>query len=198
MNTEQLSLLNTIRNRRTVFPTDYSDKKIKKEDIEVILEAAIWAPNHGNTEPWRFDVFVGNAKLRLSELLLKTYEDLTKENGFISRKYNNLKNWPQKTPCIIAVSMNRGNNEKIPKMEESRAVSCAIQNMLLMSTSMGISSYWSTGSIVYSSAVKHFLNLAEEDEVIGLVYFGYAIKPPATKNRTPFSQLTNWHHEYKG
>jgi nitroreductase len=195
MNTEQSFLLNTIRNRRTVFPSDYSDKLIKKEDIEVILDAAIWAPNHGNTEPWRFDVFVGNSKLRLSELLLETYTQLTKDSGFNSRKYDNLKNWPQKTPCIIAVSMKRGNNAKIPKMEESRAVSCAIQNMLLMSTSLGISSYWSTGSIVYSNAVKGFLNLADEDEVIGLIYFGYAKEPVAPKNRTPFSQLTNWHHE---
>jgi nitroreductase len=190
------ALMTIIKNRRTIFPPSYSDKKIKEEDIRSILEAAVWAPNHGNTEPWRFDVFLEEAKNKLADRLANAYLVNSDENQFKERKHLQLKEWPNKAACIIAVSMKKGNNSKIPSFEESRAVSCAIQNMLLTATSLGISSYWSTGIAVYSQEMKSFLSLSDEDEIIGLIYLGYSKENGPHKKRTDYSQLTRWHYEY--
>ena len=46
-----------IRNRRTIYPEQFSDRKVHKEQIELILRNSQWAPTHGNTQPWRFVVF---------------------------------------------------------------------------------------------------------------------------------------------
>jgi nitroreductase len=77
--------------------------------------------------------------------------------------------------------MKRTISSKIPIIEEERAVACCIQNMLLTANSFGISSYWSTEKVVYSANMKSFLGLQIEDQVIGLIYFGYALKDASNK-----------------
>ena len=47
-----------IRSRRTIYPEQFSDRKVHIEQIEVLLNNAQWAPTHGNTQPWRFKVFM--------------------------------------------------------------------------------------------------------------------------------------------
>ena len=46
-----------IKDRRTIYPEQFSDRRVHKEIIEQILNNAIWAPTHGMTQPWRFKIF---------------------------------------------------------------------------------------------------------------------------------------------
>ena len=61
MDTHQITEL--IRHRRTVKPIDnagssnYSEREITRETIELLTANANWAPTHGLTEPWRFCVY---------------------------------------------------------------------------------------------------------------------------------------------
>ena len=190
---ENKSLLNLIKLRRTVYPPAYSDKEIDKKDVETILEAGTWAPNHGNTEPWRFFVFRKSARKKLADFLASEYKKQFQGELFSSRKYTNVSTWPLLAQAVIAVAMKRHQLTKIPQIEEERAVACAIQNMLLMAEDLEISSYWSSGKLVYSPAMKSFLNLEEEDQVIGLLYFAYSKEKTVTKTRTSFTNFTTWH-----
>lgn len=187
------SLLNLIKQRRTTYPPAYTDKEIDKKDIEMILEAATWAPNHGNTEPWRFFVFRKSARKKLADFLAAEYKAQFQGTLFSSRKFSNLSTWPMLSQAVIAVAMKRHESSKIPLIEEERAVACAIQNMLLMAEDLDISSYWSSGKLVYSNAMKSFLNLEEEDQLIGLIYFAYSKENKVIKTRTSFTNFTTWH-----
>ena len=56
--TDQINAV--IRNRRSIYPKDYETVKlIPDKIIWQILENANRAPNHKQTEPWRFNVFSG-------------------------------------------------------------------------------------------------------------------------------------------
>ena len=66
-----------IRERRTIYPEQFNDRKVHIEQIELILNNAQWAPTHGNTQPWRFQVFTEDARTSLSDFLSKTYIELT-------------------------------------------------------------------------------------------------------------------------
>jgi len=195
MSDEQNSIFSTIKNRRTIYPPLYSDRKLDKKDIEKILEAATWAPNHGSTEPWRFFVYQNESRQRLADFLGAEYIKQFQGDLYNDRKYINASTWPMLAQAVIAVGMKRTINSKIPAIEEERAVACAIQNMLLMSAELGIASYWSTGKVVYSKAMRSFLNLEDEDEVIGLLYFAYPKEKPIKKTRTPFTTYTQWYDE---
>ena len=58
-------VLNAIRNRRSVFPAQYTGEPVEKETIEQLLELANWAPTHKKTQPWRFKVIYGEGLKRL-------------------------------------------------------------------------------------------------------------------------------------
>ena len=60
MNTQDL--LKTIKDRRNT--KSFTEEEVKKSDIELILESGVWAPNHRNTEPWRFVVIDKSSELK--------------------------------------------------------------------------------------------------------------------------------------
>lgn len=167
-------LFEIIKGRRTVYPYSYSDKEINDKLLNQIMEAGTWAPNHGMTEPWRFKVFKEDERQQVADFLAKTYAEIFKGKEFNPKKRDNLSTWPLLSQALIAVVMRSGKNPKIPIIEEERAVAAAIQNMLLMAHSYGIGSYWSTGKVIYSGQMKKFLKIDTEDQVVGLIYFGYA------------------------
>ena len=66
-----------IRSRRTIYPEQFSDRKVHKEQLENILTNAQWAPTHGNTQPWRFHVFLEDGLSTLSSFLGTSYLKIT-------------------------------------------------------------------------------------------------------------------------
>ena len=168
---EQINEL--IKNRRSVFPRQYSEKIIDKEVIDKILENANWAPSHGKTEPWRFFVFEGKAKQKLGEFQSNLYKNVTAPDLFLQAKFEKLKNAPMKASHIVAIGMKRQETEKIPEIEEIEAVACAVQNMHLTATAYGIGGYWASGGATYTDEMKTFLGLGEKDKVLGFFYLGY-------------------------
>jgi nitroreductase len=165
-------ILSLIKDRRTIYPEQYKTRKVHKEQVEAMLDAANWAPTHGHTEPWRFKVFSGKKLCELMNLMAEIYRETTPAEKFIESKYRRYADRAEKTSFVIAVCMKRQESERIPEIEEVMAVACAVQNILLIATAYGIGSFWSTGG-VYSEKLHQFLNLAEKDKCLGLIYLGY-------------------------
>ncbi len=182
-----------IRNRRTIFPEQFSERKVHKEQIEVMLNNAQWAPTHGNTQPWRFHVFTEDGLSTLSQFLGATYLKLTPEEQQNDAKLGKLIRRPLLASAVIAVSMKRQAEEKIMEIEEIEAVACAIQNIHLTCTAYGIGGFWSTPKLIYTKEINEFLNLEEKDKCLGLFYIGYpAIEWPANSHRKPIEYNTKW------
>lgn len=182
-----------IRNRRTIFPEQFSERKVHREQIEVMLNNAQWAPTHGNTQPWRFHIFMEEGLTTLSQFLGATYLKLTPEDQQYDAKLGKLIRRPLLASAVIAVSMKRQEEEKIMEIEEIEAVACAIQNMHLTCTAYGIGGFWSTPKLIYSSEMNEFLNLGDKDKCLGLFYVGYpAIEWPTITHRKPIEYNTKW------
>jgi nitroreductase len=182
-----------IRNRRTIFPEQFSERKVHREQIEVMLNNAQWAPTHGNTQPWRFNVFMEEGLTTLSQFLGSTYLKLTTEDQQNDAKLGKLIRRPLLASAVIAVSMKRQLEEKVMEIEEIEAVACAIQNMHLTCTAYGIGGFWSTPKLIYTNEMNDFLNLEENDKCLGLFYIGYpAIEWPTNSHRKPIEYNTKW------
>lgn len=181
-----------IRSRRTIYPEQFSDRKVHKEQIEVILNNAQWAPTHGNTQPWRFKVFTDEALTRLSDFLGKTYLEITPETMQNDMKLAKLMARPLKSSVVIAVCMARQEEEKILELEEIEAVACAIQNMHLTCTAYGLGGFWSTPKLIYHKKMNDFLELGEKDKCIALFYIGYPSIDWPKAHRKPLEYTTEW------
>ena len=181
-----------IKNRRTIYPEQYTDRKVQKDQIELILKNAQWAPTHGNTQPWRFVVYTEKGKKKLSNFLRQLYLEKIEKEKQNSQKLEKLTQRPLNSSVVIAVCMSRQKEEKILELEEIEAVACAVQNMQLTCTAYGLGSFWSTPKLIYSKEMNAFLNLSEKDKCLGLIYIGYpAIKWPKS-HRKPINYNTTW------
>jgi len=183
-----------IKNRRTIYPEFYSSRKVHKEIVEKILNNAIWAPTHGKTQPWRFKVFMDDAKMKLGENLASIYKNTIPEEKFIEAKFNKLIARPSLSSVAIAVCMIKDPTDKIMEMEEVEAVACAIQNMHLTATAYGIGGFWSTPKVIYSSEMNEFLKIGPNDKCLGIFYLGYPAKEWPRGQRKPIEYLTEWHN----
>jgi nitroreductase len=184
-----------IRFRRTIYPEQFSQRKVHKEQIELILNNALWAPTHGNTQPWRFKVFMEDGRNRLSEFLGKTYSEIIPLEKQSDLKRSKLEKRPLMASAIIAVCMKRQETEKIAEIEEIEAVACAVQNMHLTCTAYGLGGFWSTPSLIYHEQMNTFLNLDPKDKCIGLFYIGYPSIEWPKGQRRPLEYMTEWFND---
>jgi nitroreductase len=181
-------IFDLIKNRRSVFPAQYIEKAIATSDIEKILEAANWAPNHRKTEPWRFKVIQGEKLAELGEFLSNTYIDVTPNPKQIKAK--KLIENPKKAGAIIAICMQRDPMESLPEWEEIAATAMAVQNMWLCCTEMGIGCYWSSPSLI--TYMEEFLPMNEGEKCLGFFYMGYYEGELNEQIRKPIGDKTVW------
>ncbi len=181
-----------IRNRRTIFPEQFSTRKVHREQIELLLNNAIWAPTHGMTQPWRFTVFTDDALLDLSEQLGRIYLDTVPAEKQNDAKLAKLINRPRMASAVIAVSMKRDETLRISEQDELLAVACAVHNMHLTCTAYGLGGFWSTASVIHAPAMNQLLDLGENDKCVGLFYVGYPAVEWPKGQRKPIEYVTTW------
>jgi nitroreductase len=162
-----------IRHRRSVFMGGISAEPIAREDIAWLLEMAHWAPNHGKTEPWFFKVYTGAALEALGQLQAEVYQAITPAEGFKQETYDRLLSRPSLCGCVIGICMKRGENPNIPVIEEVSAVACAVQNLWIAASAIGLAGYWSTGQMVFHPLMRERMGLGPEDQFLGFFNLGY-------------------------
>lgn len=182
-----------IKSRRSIRPESFSSRKVQRDQIELILGNAQWAPNHGKTEPWRFMVYESEeSRNALSQALGKIYIEEVNEADQNDAKLAKLIRRPLISSVVIAVCMSRQKEERIPEIEEIEAVACAVQNMQLTATAYGIGSFWSSPTIIYSDRMKKYLEIGEKDKCLGLIYLGYSKEEWPKSHRKPLEYNTTW------
>lgn len=181
---------NTIKTRRSVKPAMMNGNKAPNSHIAALLELADWAPNHGNTQPWKFFVYANPVSFCRQHAEL--YQRSSNLETFNPTAFNNLTHMGDKVSHIIVAVMERGDLPKIPAFEEIAAASAAIQNLLLGATALNMASFWSTGGMTLRPEMKDFLNLRQEDEVMGILYLGYSDELSEGKRKVPVADKVNW------
>ena len=188
-----LSEINDLmRMRRTIYPEQFSPRKVHKEQIELLLNNAQWAPTHGNTQPWRFKVFTELGLEKLSDFLGNIYLQQTPKEQQNDLKLAKLISRPLKSSVVIAICMERQKEERIPEIEEIEAVACAIQNLHLSCTAYGLGGFWSTPKLIYTPVMNEFLSIGEKDKCLGLFYIGYPSIDWPSSHRKPLEYNTEW------
>lgn len=182
-----------IEQRRTTKPPQMNGQLIPDDQIWELLSLADWAPTHGHTEPWRFLIYSGEKVNDFCATHARLYKAETAAASYHEAKELKLHHMGDQASHLIIAYMQRGNLPKIPALEEIAATSCAIQNLLLGATALGLASYWGSGGLAYHPAMKQHLDLREEDVILGFLYLGYADKAPQTGKRiTPLEEKVLW------
>jgi nitroreductase len=172
-----MDVFEAIRSRRSI--GKHLPDPPPRELIEQMLAAAVEAPNHHETEPWRFFVISGKAREDFGEVLESALrkrmsgEDRQKVDGLAKAERAK----PLRSPVLIVVGVKHDITEKggerIVAREDLQATSAAIQNMVLAAHGLGLAAQWRTGDMSYDPNVKRWFGLSPDDEIAGIVYVGY-------------------------
>jgi nitroreductase len=163
-------IMEIIKNRRSV--RQYSPKQIKDEELETILESAIYAPTGHNDQPWHFTVIQNTdlineindgAKESMKEMEIEWISKLGSIEDF---------NIFHRAPTVLIVS---GRKDATTPMVDCSA---AVQNMLLVAESMDIGSCWIGFARFYFINPENMkkLEISQDYEVHFGVSLGYKVK----------------------
>lgn len=190
-----MNITEAIQTRRSI--KIFKDTEpLKKEAVEQLLQAAIMAPNHHHTEPWKFFVLQGEGRLPLSRVLedwAKTrVDDPSSEAG--QKRIKKISAKPLIAPTAIVVALSpKPDNEKAIYIEDVSAVSAAVQNILLEAHGMGLGAIWKSGPAYYAEPVKQYFNLTAAEEILGVIFVGESdMKKNPEPKRMPFEEKTVW------
>ena len=167
-------VLNFIKSRRST--RKFSDRAVPQECLLQVLEAGRYAPSGKNVQKTHFLVIKNKAVLdRLAELVRHAFSRTpdAKSSSYVFH-YN---------PNVLIITANALENDN-----NLADCSCALENMMLMATALGLGSCW-------INQLKRFqedpdllsclreLGMADNERVFGALALGY----PATEDGKPAS-----------
>ena len=166
-----MEVLEAIKTRRSIRAFD--ERKISREDLETITEAAIYAPSAMNRQCWKFTVV--QDKTKIEALAAAIRQELGRDES-----YNFYR------PDVMILASNERDNRN-----GAEDCACALENIFLAAHALGIGSVWinQLKGICDVPAVRTLLRelkLPEDHIVLGMAALGYAADPPklAAKNRS--------------
>lgn len=183
-------ILSVIKARRSVYPKFFTDQPVDEDQIWKILEAANWAPTHRMTEPWRFIVMQDEKLEELGTFLADAYKNSTSEKAFNERKFKEKKQKAVKSGAVIAIIMKRDPEESLPEWEELAATACAVENLWIAASNIGLGGYWSSPSAIVGQ--PSILPLEEGETCYGLFYLGHHAMPEVPRQRGDIKEKVRW------
>lgn len=187
----EMNINEIIKNRRATPPRFLAKKEIDKDLILQLLENANWAPNHKNTEPWRFKIYTGGAKQKLADEVFTLLSEKIKEGVEInSQKVEKLKTNIERVPVVILIILQRDMAQRIPEWEEIAAVSMAVQNMWLTATDLGLGAFWSSPQFI--SLLVDKLKIEPGQKALGFFYLGHVALEYPSSGREPIENKVEW------
>jgi nitroreductase len=186
------SLKEIIQGRRSIGKVKADP--VPKELVESLIEAAVWAPNHFGTEPWKFIVMTGEGRRVLgqayADITAETLPDMTEEERSIRLEKEVAKAY--RSPVVIAAVCVPSTDSRAIRAEEIAAAHAAVQNLLLTAHASGLGAVWRTGDPAYHPKMKEAFGLAESEQVVGMIYVGYPDMQPPIGKRKPGTEKTVW------
>ena len=183
MNKETLNSI--IRNRKSIYPNDYTGDDIPDNLIREILFNANHAPTHRMTQPWFFKVYKNESKQKLIDIVSKIDESKIskiKLDKFI-QKIND-------SNTVISIFLNRDKKERLPEWEEIAAVSMAVQNIWLTCYVNNIGSYWSTPGFIHEYG--KLIKLDDNESSLGFFFMGVYDHKESPKLRDDINTKVEW------
>ena len=178
--------INIIQNRRSIYPAQFTGEAINDDIIWNVLNDANNAPSHKNSEPWRFNVYTGDAKMSLCKKLELAYQENTPKEEQKTLKLKKIGSKTEASSHILVVSQKLFAPAINPKWEEIASIGCAVENIYLSCTLRGLGCYWSTPA--YIVAKENILGLPDDERCLGLVYIGV---PDPIKRNTVIKKSIN-------
>jgi nitroreductase len=161
-----------------------------REQIDIILKAAVTAADHGRIRPWRFVVMQGDGRKRLGHLMATEQRAAKPEVAEADLEKTRAK--AMRAPVVIALVCKANATHKVRVFEQQLAAAAAGAQLLLAANALGFGANWRTGDAAYHPIVRTGLGYGADDAIIGFFYIGTDPQPSSLPRASIESVVTYW------
>ena len=167
-----------------------------EEALDKIMRSALRAPDHGRMRPWKFVVIREDKRARLGELMAAT---LKRANpNATPEMLKRASEAPMRAPMIVMAAYKAKPTEKIPAFEQMISAGAAAQNIMLAAHALGYGAMWKTGDVAYDEEAKKAFGLDPADTIVGFLYLGTRVEPPAPPPARPRPEPKDFVSDWAG
>jgi nitroreductase len=184
-----MQVIDAIQHRRSI--KRFTDRPVSREEIEAVLAAAVLAPNHRLTLPWRFYVLGPEARHAYGLALGDRKARKLTDPDAIAALRERVATEHRALPAMIAAAVVTHENPEI-REEDYAAVMMAIQNLALAAVELGLGTHIKTGAVMDTRAAREAVGVPEDQRIIAIINLGEPAELPPAKPRRPAAECTTW------
>lgn len=184
-----MNVLEAITTRRSI--KRFSDRPVSREEIETLLDVAVYAPNHHLTQPWRFYVLGPESRRAYGAALGARKAKKLEDAAAASAVREKIASEHAALPAMIIVAMTQDENAE-KREEDYAAVMMAVQNIALAAVQNGLGTHIKTGAIMDDPAARAAAGVPDGERIVAVINVGESAEVPTPRERAPAPSLTSW------
>ncbi|MBB1247595.1 nitroreductase [Rhizobium sp. G21] len=185
-----ITLIDYLRTRRSIPAFQMREPGPSKEEVDAMLTLASRVPDHGKLAPWRFIVYSGPVRerisLELSAIRKGDQPDLSEEMVKVEETRFT------RAPVVIAVVSRAAPHAKIPEWEQVMSAGAVCLNLLMAANAHGYVSNWLSEWMAFDERAFPILGVQPGEKVAGFIHIGSTDFPVVDRPRPELSDIVSW------
>jgi len=174
------SVVAPLLQRRSVSPKRLTGPGPDAAEIDLMIEAALHAPDHGSLHPWRVLVFAQEHRARLADLFEQ--EKLRRDPLAPRSDIERAREHATRSPALLGFVVSPRARVQVPLREQWLAAGAALGNFMNAAHQLGFGGIVLSGERCFDAVLGAELGLASTEWLAGFISLGrIAQAPPQRK-----------------
>ncbi|MEQ8400385.1 MAG: nitroreductase [Roseitalea porphyridii] len=187
------ALKSYLETRRSTPAFQMTEPGPSREEIMEVLTIASRVPDHGKLAPWRYIVYTGAERERISAELAKV---AMARNPALSEDMIKVeKTRLTRAPVVVAVISCAAPHAKIPEWEQVLSAGAVCLNLSMAANSLGYASNWLTEWFAFDESVSELLGVKPGEKIAGFIHIGTQQMHPGERARPDVPSLVTFSGE---
>lgn len=177
-----------LRERRSVAVKRLGPPAPTEDELQIILGAALAAPDHGGLRPWRIVLCAPEARSELADLFVAAKRRINPQATEIEMAREREK--AERPPVLLAlVAAPKPGLAKIPEAEQIASAGAALQSILLAAHGLGYGAIMLSGSRCEADCVRDALGVGAGEHLLGFISIGTIVDTPRLASRPQLADV---------
>lgn len=188
---QYLAVIDQLLERRSVSPKRLCAPGPTAADIDLMLQAALRAPDHGGLHPWRVIEFADTERDQLAALFEQ--EKRRRDPLAPDRDLDKAREHATRPPVLLAFVVSPQGRARVPVREQWLAAGAALCNLLNAAHQLGFGAIMLSGERCFDAGLARALGVGADEFLAGFLSMGSVIEaPPLKEGVPPALVLSRW------
>lgn len=178
--------------RRSVSPKRLGAPGPSPAQLDVILQAALRAPDHGSLHPWRVIEFPAESRAALADVFEQ--EKRRRDPLACAGDLGLARGHALRPPMLLGFVVSPAARSKVPVQEQWLSAGAALCNLLNAVHRLGFGAIMLSGDRCYDAVLPSQLGVGPDEFLAGFISIGRVVQTPPARQPVGSAQvLSRWH-----